>query len=1182
MRIVLDLQGAQTLGSRNRGIGRYAMGLAGGMARAADPAIDLRITLNAAFPDAIEPIIEALSTDLPRKAFSIYTSPPGATWPPPEAGDPAQAAAAAAARLHMATLEPDAVLLSSIMEGFGQGDVAGFPLDMPGVLSAAVLYDLTPLHDPDQFLSWSVICSFYHRQVDLFRQSDLLLAISESTRQDGIERLDRGPDTVITIGTATDPIFRTASRSTRSLDLPKEPYLLLLGGADPNKNLVHAIDAATRLPDNLRRGRTVLHVGVLGEETQAILVDRMGGCMDLRFLGHVSDASLIAAIDHADLVLFPSRLEGFGLPALEAMIRGTPVLASNSTSLPEVVGENDLLSDPDDPEALARNIERLLRDPDLRAETGARLQARSEQFSWDEVGRTAVTAISNAVRSQNSSSSLRPPAVYGVDTALEACAEPVAAGAVTSSDAVDLLLLSGRVGAEVGPPRLLVDVTQTSRHDAGTGIQRVVHSIIEHLGPSLDAKGGGRSVQAVVLDAVGARTAPRFGAPTDVPILIRAGETLLMLDSSWAQYSEFGAVFENIRGHGGRVVTVIYDLVPLLHPDLVVSALSEGLFEIWLRRALIESDGLICISKAVADEVVTYVRDNDLPYRDGLRVGWWHLGSNLPVGSGPTDTSRPALARFLKGTAPVFLMVGTIEPRKRHATALEAMERLWEAGSDARLLIMGREGWNVKEFVAQLRGHREAGHRLLWVEGPTDAELGHGYDSATALLFPSIYEGYGLPVVEAARMGLGSICSDIPVLHEVGGEGAIYVPPDDAVAWAATIADVAAGRRIADPAHTSALSWDDSACQLLEVLYADRWHAVLRHDGSNFRSGNSRDVMLPTAEVPNALSQRALTSDHTSEDWELQFDGTTGSEKANRVPRAGRWHVLHHYTADFDPEELINRFGLKDQIPQNGVVTNFIGVRIPPIVMPSMLTAMAGTIEGPPDPGTWHADIAEWGAAFWAVAAAGDTFRMVELGCGWGCWMTNTGVLAKRLGKAVDLVGIEGNPDHLANAKTVLRMNNFSEHEFTLVNGVAAPRAGTALFPIPDAESEDWGGEAIFYPKEKQRRKLLNGGRYRELRCHTLMDLAGSAILDLLHIDIQGAEVDFIQANLVDMQSVVRRVLVGTHSRQIEGLLTERFLAAGWSLEIDRPAISGIVSGCPMVQIDGVQMWRNRALTEES
>jgi FkbM family methyltransferase len=310
----------------------------------------------------------------------------------------------------------------------------------------------------------------------------------------------------------------------------------------------------------------------------------------------------------------------------------------------------------------------------------------------------------------------------------------------------------------------------------------------------------------------------------------------------------------------------------------------------------------------------------------------------------------------------------------------------------------------------------------------------------------------------------------------------------------------------------------------------------------------------------------------------LNIRNIVDARQNRALERAPLHHVLYHYTSSFYPNLLIQSASDHDQVPEPGFVKNFTGVRVRPKIMPSVLGKLTGTVEGPPDPGNWHADIAEWGAAFHAVAQSGGTFRMVEVGCGWGCWMVNSGAYARKLGKKVQLIGIEGDPDHLADADMTLKDNGFSEGDYRLVNGVAGPKTGVALFPVLDAPGEEWGGEAVFYPSAEEHKRLLETGRYRELPCYPLADLAGGSTLDLLHIDIQGAEVDFIRGNFEHVARFVRRVLIGTHSRVIEGELTRHFLENGWSLEMDRPALSEIVEGRPEIRVDGVQMWKNPSL----
>ncbi|MBO6605047.1 MULTISPECIES: FkbM family methyltransferase [Paracoccaceae] len=285
--------------------------------------------------------------------------------------------------------------------------------------------------------------------------------------------------------------------------------------------------------------------------------------------------------------------------------------------------------------------------------------------------------------------------------------------------------------------------------------------------------------------------------------------------------------------------------------------------------------------------------------------------------------------------------------------------------------------------------------------------------------------------------------------------------------------------------------------------------------------------------------------------------------------------ALFAYFCDFDAEALLERFHEADQASEPGIVRNFLGTRIAPDVFPPILTPMAGMVEPVPHPGNWHADIAEWAAALRSVALACGTYRIVELGCGWGCWIANMGVAARRRGLDLDLIGIEADRYHLASAEKTLRLNGFTASDYRLIHGVAGPRRGTAIFPIPEEDGTDWGGAAIFDPSPERLAGMRQGDRYRELPSIPLSEIVAEDMVDLLHIDIQGAEFDYVDGCFADISAYVKRVLIGTHSRVIEGRLFSRFLEKGWHLEMERPAIAPPVGGDPTIQIDGVQLWAN-------
>lgn len=287
---------------------------------------------------------------------------------------------------------------------------------------------------------------------------------------------------------------------------------------------------------------------------------------------------------------------------------------------------------------------------------------------------------------------------------------------------------------------------------------------------------------------------------------------------------------------------------------------------------------------------------------------------------------------------------------------------------------------------------------------------------------------------------------------------------------------------------------------------------------------------------------------------------------------------LYHYTCEFDAVNVIARFWDHKAKPHPDLATNFLGTLIPPQVHPPKLNALRGRVEPPPNPGNWHADIAEWASALRAVRQSTDTFRIIELGCGWGCWLVNTGVAARAIGRKVDLIGVEGNSNHLKNAVLTLDTNGFGADDCTLFHGIAAPREGTALFPSSDAKTTVWNGEAIFYPDDETLARARADDTVQVLECFPLARLSENKRVDLLHIDIQGAETDYVEGNLEDMNKLVARVLIGTHSRSIEGRLMDMFEGAGWHMEMERPALTPIMGGRARTTIDGVQMWANPAL----
>lgn len=256
-----------------------------------------------------------------------------------------------------------------------------------------------------------------------------------------------------------------------------------------------------------------------------------------------------------------------------------------------------------------------------------------------------------------------------------------------------------------------------------------------------------------------------------VPLEVQTGDQLVLLDSSW--HADIFPLAEKIKRQGLGIVSVIYDLIPLTHPQFCDAGLVK-VFDHWFDWIARTADGFMAISKTISDQV-----DAEIQLRLGNDEaakrwhGYFHLGSELDLSRADAKL-QPALQRMFSDPAPVYLMVSTIEPRKNHVYLLDAFELLWAQGSNARLCIIGKIGWKCEALVERIKQHPQWGKRLFMFNRVNDKSLEYSYANARALVFPSYVEGFGLPLVEAMQRGLPAMASDIPVFREIGGDFMAY------------------------------------------------------------------------------------------------------------------------------------------------------------------------------------------------------------------------------------------------------------------------------------------------------------------------------------------------------------------------------------------------------------------------
>lgn len=273
----------------------------------------------------------------------------------------------------------------------------------------------------------------------------------------------------------------------------------------------------------------------------------------------------------------------------------------------------------------------------------------------------------------------------------------------------------------------------------------------------------------------------------------------------------------HMRSRGVKIVTLIYDIIPIDFPELCSKSLVSN-FKKCLPYIYKYSDIILTDSHYTKSSIERNVSDLSLSISAEI----------IPIQFG-IDLDKvlinPAVRLLVKepftGDFPVYLAVGTVEPRKNYSFLLEAFDKLWETTPDVALCIVGHYGWNMEKFRKTLIGHPRFGKTLFWFPELSDAELEFCYRHAKALVYPSKVEGLGLPLLEALRYGCPVLASDIPVFREVGGDNCAYFSLQSFECLSEAI------RRIEDSSEDGALkrvenfkwiTWEKTAADILDIF----------------------------------------------------------------------------------------------------------------------------------------------------------------------------------------------------------------------------------------------------------------------------------------------------------------------------------------------------------------------------
>lgn len=624
--------------------------------------------------------------------------------------------------------------------------------------------------------------------------------------------------------------MRASARA--QLNIPVQSFLICsFGHMDATKLNDQTVEAFRLAQQTFKRDCQLVFVGdCLNEmyQNQISNVLREHGLSDkVHITGFVDQAEYqryLMAADVAIQLRQRSRGETSGA-VLDCMAYGLPVILNAHGTLNDYPDEDVVkIEDPINLQELAQAMVHLEADEAYRQDKGAKTRNRIKtSHNPESVAEAYAEVIDRAIGSDDRA--LLKPAVDAL------VGMNVPAGLVEAQAryaAQNLNVRSHR--------RILLDVSQLNQVDARSGIQRVVKRIIQELfklhtpSPQFEPVyifGGELKRASRLLENL--LSLPINSLGKEKPITLCPGDTLVMIDSSWHFYDEFKSIFENIRLHGGKIVTVVYDLIPIKFPNFFYEPMPT-IFPRWLNSACTESDTLLCISATVAKEVTAYRLKNKIGMNHQLDITNFHLGADIPAVSSENSIRKEVTALTQRLTSPLFLVVGTLEPRKGHAFTLDAFESMWALGDQSVLVFAGKPRLDMSEMEARIRNHPMLNKLFFFIENPTDAELEVLYSEATALIAASTAEGFGLPIVEAALHHVPTLASNIPVFHEVGGEGALYFSLESPINLAEAVirmANLSPEERLAMAKRIKVLSWKESATMFLDALQNKRVYKTL-------------------------------------------------------------------------------------------------------------------------------------------------------------------------------------------------------------------------------------------------------------------------------------------------------------------------------------------------------------------
>lgn len=364
---------------------------------------------------------------------------------------------------------------------------------------------------------------------------------------------------------------------------------------------------------------------------------------------------------------------------------------------------------------------------------------------------------------------------------------------------------------------IFFDITSYSVTEVKTGIQRVVKKFLENY-KEIDLN----NYELVFISGLSGyhiidktNYAPRY----DLKIKPKAGDLYISIDFNPVQPVEYWSTLKEWQENGCKIIGCVYDLVYIKFPEFVSDDRAVYLMTRWLKHATNNYDGLICISKTIEEELIEWIRYNNI-VNNKLKTGYFHLGADfISQKENISKNSQNTLfQKIFTKNSKVFLSVATIEPRKGYIELVETFEKVNDKNINATLVIVGRVGWKTEKIVNKIVNSRYYNERIFWLNNCDDQVLQILYRISDYYISNSYYEGFGLGIIEASNYGLPTLLRDIPINREVTkNKSLFYKNQDDLIDKLYNITNHTSPIKNQD--RISYLSWQESVNSCFRTIF---------------------------------------------------------------------------------------------------------------------------------------------------------------------------------------------------------------------------------------------------------------------------------------------------------------------------------------------------------------------------